>query len=114
MAIDVDQGEAVEARRRGPVEEEAGADTGLEMIGREMVAVEIEQKPRRAAPRKTVGEAVHQHVVDREHDGRVDRLCLGDRGLIRRMLSPWREILGHGADMPPGAPQKKGAGDGAL
>ena len=36
MAIDVDQGEAVEAQRRGPVEEEAGADTGLEMIGREM------------------------------------------------------------------------------
>ena len=65
MAIDVYQGEAVKAQRLGPVEEEAGAYTGLKMIGREMAAVEIKQPLRRAAPRKTVGEAVHQHVVSR-------------------------------------------------
>ena len=48
-----------------------------------------------------------QHVVDREHDGRVDRVRFGDRDLVRRGLHRWRELLGHGLAMPPG-PEKKG------
>ena len=65
------KGEAVEAQRSGPVEEEAGAGTGLEMIGREIGAVEVKEPPRRTAPREAVREAVDEHVVNGEHEGRV-------------------------------------------
>src|SRR6187551_3316611 len=40
MAVDVEQREFVESRRIGAVDEEAGANAGLEMAGREVVTVE--------------------------------------------------------------------------
>jgi hypothetical protein len=54
MAVDVEQRELVESSRIGTVDEEAGANAGLEMARREIVAVEPDDSLRRTAP----GEAV--------------------------------------------------------
>src|SRR5680860_1085917 len=114
MAIDVDQDEAGQPRCAGPVEEEAGAYAGLKMIVREVGAVELKEPPRRAAPSEAVRNTVHEHVVNREHEGRVYRVRSCDRGLVRRSPSPSREFLGHGRRYATAGGRKKSAENGAL
>jgi hypothetical protein len=53
----------VEPRGAGAVEKESGADAGLEMIGGEIGAVEVEKTLCPTTPSKAVGEPVHQNVV---------------------------------------------------
>ena len=72
-----------------------------------------EKTPRRTTPGEMVGETVHEQVVDGEHEGRVDRVSLGDRDLVRRGIGPWCEILSHGPLCHP-TRQKERAPRGAL
>jgi len=65
VAIDVEQDEALERSLSGAVEEEAGADTCLQVIKREIGALEVEQPPRWASPSQMVRQPVHEQVVDR-------------------------------------------------
>jgi hypothetical protein len=60
VAIDVEQGEAMEWRGAGAVEKEASADSGLEMIGGEIGAIEFEKTLCATTPSEAVGEPVHQ------------------------------------------------------
>jgi len=67
----------------GTVDKESGANPRLEMARREAVAVEIEQPLSRTTPGEAVGEAMHQAVVEGEHERRVDRVRRLDRCGVR-------------------------------
>jgi len=96
VAIDVEQGQPIETRARA-VEEEAGPHAGLEMVGGQIGSIELAKLLRGATPGETVGQAVNQHIVNREHEGRVD--CMRSRDLIvarrlRPLHGPVRHALG--------------------
>lgn len=84
MSIDVEKRQLLEHSRIGTVDKESGANPRLEMARREAVAVEIEQPLRRTTPGEAVGEAMHQAVVEGEHERRVDRVRRLDRRGVRR------------------------------
>jgi len=69
--------------RIGTVDKESGANPRLEMARREAVAVEIKQPLSRTTPGEAVGEAMHQAVVEGEHERRVDRVRRLDRCGVR-------------------------------
>jgi hypothetical protein len=84
MSIDVEKGKLLEPSLIGTVDKEAGANPRLEMAGREVVAVEIEQPLRGTTPGEAVGETMHQAVVEGEHERRVDGVRRLDRCGVRR------------------------------
>jgi uncharacterized protein (DUF58 family) len=95
MSIDVEKGKLLEPSRFGPVDKEAGANPRLQMAGREVVTVEIEQPLCGTAPSETIGEAMDQAVVEGEHERRVDRVRRLDRGGVRCSDIPC-SLFGHG------------------
>jgi hypothetical protein len=83
MSVDIEKGQLLEPSPISPVDEEACANPRLEMAGGKVVTVEIEQPLRRTTPGEAVGEAMHQAVVEGEHERRVDRVRRLDRCGVR-------------------------------
>src|SRR5262245_66302116 len=79
MSINVEKGKLLEPSRISPVDEEAGANPCLQVAGREVVTVEIEQPLRGTAPSETLGEVMDQAVVEGENDRRVNLVRRVDR-----------------------------------
>src|SRR3546814_271344 len=61
-------------REAAAVEEVAGGDAGVEMVGADVGIVEADQFGGRTAPEEAIGEAEHHGVVDAQSGRRVDRL----------------------------------------
>src|SRR5262245_48529595 len=55
IAIGVEQDEALQLWRRGVIEQQTRADPRLQMIGRQILAIEFDQALRRAAPGEAIG-----------------------------------------------------------
>src|SRR5574339_371768 len=72
MSIDVEKGQLLKPSRISTVDEEARAHPRLEVAGGEIVAIEIEHPLRRAPPGETIGQTMHQAIIEREHKRRVD------------------------------------------
>src|SRR4029078_1436896 len=83
MSFDVEKDQLLEPFRIGTVDKESGANPRLEMARREAVAVEIEQPLSRTPRGEAVGKAMHQAVVEGEHERRVDRVRRLDRCGVR-------------------------------
>src|SRR3546814_19771586 len=73
--VEVEQAEARLFRREAAaVEEVAGGDAGVEMVGADVGIVEADQFGGRTAPEEAMGEAEHHGVVDSQSGRRVDPL----------------------------------------
>src|SRR5262245_40302640 len=55
IAIGVEQDKALQLWRRGAIEQQPRADPRLQMIGRQILAIELEEAPRRTAPGEAIG-----------------------------------------------------------
>ena len=114
MAVDVEKRQLFEPCRIGAVDKEAGANAGLEMARREIVAIEPENPLRRATPGEAVGQAVDQPVVEGEHERRVDRVRRRDRRCVRCPDIPLLARPDMVNGMTSSSRAKKGAASGAL
>lgn len=95
VPVDVEHDKTLEIGSTRAVEEITGAYASLEMIGREIGAIELKQLPCRAAPGEMVGQPMHQHIVDGEHGRRVDRMRFRDRLIVPPLGAAFRSVLGH-------------------
>src|SRR3546814_20234321 len=59
-------------REAAAVEEVAGGDAGVEMVGADVGIVEADQFGGRTAPEEAIGEAEHHGVVDAQSGRRVE------------------------------------------
>ena len=70
-------------------------DTGLEVALGEIVPVEAEDALSRTAPGEAIGKAMHQPVVERQHERRVDGLRRGYSRFVGRS-APRLFLVRHG------------------